>query len=110
MGMTQTFKIESKQQADDGIGGFNEFWMLFQEVEGYLDLVNGTDLNTTQQAFIEESTHVLVIPNFVAGINDDMRVMDKSKRIYSITYADDPVGQHHHNEVYCKYIGVDNNE
>lgn len=100
------FTIEHKKQIDDGIGGFIDAWKEFETVYGYIDLVTGTNLNTVQNAFIEQSTHILIIPEFTQGITDDMRVVDDNKRYYSITYADDPMGIGHHNEVYCKFGGV----
>ena len=102
----QTFEIEVMAQVDDGIGGFIEDWAPFKTVQGYLDLITGTDLNTLQNAFTEQSTHVLIIPQFTTDITDKMRVVDSQNRYYTITYADDPIGQHHHNELYVKYGGV----
>lgn len=102
----QTFGIEVMTQVDDGIGGFTENWAPFKTVQGYLDLITGTDLNTLQNAFTEQSTHVLIIPKFTTGITDKMRVVDSQNRYYTITYADDPVGVGHHNELYIKFGGV----
>lgn len=102
----QTFEIEVMAQVDDGIGGFTENWAPFKTVQGYLDLITGTDLNTLQNAFTEQSTHVLIVPQFTDGITDKMRVVDNQNRYYTITYADNPVGQHHHNELYVKYGGA----
>lgn len=104
--MQQTFTIQQFSQVDDGIGGYIEDWAMFKTVKGYLDLVTGTDLNSVQNAIIEQSTHVVIIPIFTTGITDKMRIVDVDNRWYSITYADDPVGQHHHNELYVKYGGV----
>lgn len=104
-----TFEIQQKTQVDDGIGGLIEDWTGFRTVQGYIDLVTGTDLTTAQNAFAEQSTHMLVIPSYLAGITDDMRVVDESGRYYSITYPDDPMGVGHHNEVYCKFSGVIDN-
>lgn len=101
-----SFVIQHKAQVDDGIGGYTESWTTFKEVEGYIDLVTGTDLTTAQNAFSEQSTHMLVIPSYTTGITDDMRVIDENGRYYSVTYADDPMGVCHHNEVYCKFSGV----
>lgn len=101
-----TIQIQKLTQIDDGIGGYIEDWTLFKEVQGYLDLVTGTDLNSVQNAIIEQSTHLLIIPEYTEGVTDKMRVVDKNKRYYTITYADDPMGMHHHNEIYCKFGGV----
>ena len=102
------FLIQAKTQADDGIGGFTEDWSDLKEVFGYLDLVTGTDLNSVQNAIIEQSTHVLILPEFISLVTADMRIVDDQKRFYLITYADDPMGVHHHNELYCKFGGVIN--
>jgi hypothetical protein len=104
--MMQEFTIQEKAEVDDGIGGLKLDWGEFESVEGYIDLITGTDQNTVQNAITEQSTHVLIIPNFTPGITDDMRVVDSNSRYYSITYADDPVGQGHHNELYLIYGGV----
>lgn len=101
-----SFNIQNKTQVPDGIAGFKENWTLFKQVEGYIDLVTGTDLNNTQNAFIEQSTHILIIPVFTEGITDDMRIVDEDNRYYNITYPDDPMSVHHHNEIYCKFGGV----
>ena len=100
------FLIQAKTQADDGIGGFTEDWSDLKEVFGYLDLVTGTDLNSVQNAIIEQSTHVLILPEFISWVTAEMRIVDSLKRYYTITYADDPMGVHHHNELYCKFGGV----
>ena len=100
------FLIQAKTQADDGIGGFTEDWSDLKEVFGYLDLVTGTDMNNVQNAIIEQSTHVLILPEFISWVTADMRIVDSLKRYYTITYADDPMGIHHHNELYCKFGGV----
>ena len=102
------FLIQAKTQADDGIGGFTDDWSDLKEVFGYLDLVTGTDLNSVQNAIIEQSTHVLILPEFISWVTADMRIVDDQKRFYLITYADDPMGVHHHNELYCKFGGVIN--
>lgn len=100
------FIIQARTQVDDDIGGFKEDWNDLNEVFGYLDLATGTDLNNVQNAIIEQSTHVLILPEFISWVTADMRIVDDQKRFYLITYADDPMGVHHHNELYCKFGGV----
>lgn len=101
----QTLVLQAKKQKSDGIGGFTETWDDLRAVSGYLDLLQGTDENTIQQAFIEQSTHVAVLPKYEPGITDAMRIVDETGRFYEITYVDDPVGVHHHTELYLKYGG-----
>lgn len=100
------FMIQHKAQVDDGLGGFTENWKTFNTVDGYIDFITGTDRNMVQNAFVEDSTHVLIIPDYTQGITDNMRVVDKDNRYYSITYSDNPVGVNHHNEIYLTYGGV----
>lgn len=100
------FRIQQKTQEPDGIGGFSETWDDMPDVSGYLDMLTGSDLNSAQNAFIEQSTHILIIPEYTEWITDQMRIVDLDGRIYDITYSDNPVGLNHHNEVYCKFGGV----
>lgn len=102
----QSFRIEVATRTDDGLGAITVTWGLFKTVEGYIDLLTGTDLNALQNSYMEQSTHVLIIPSFTEGITDEMRVVDGVGRMYTITYADDPVGQGHHNELYLTFGGV----
>lgn len=95
------FRIQEYISNDDFEG-----WSHLITVEGYIDMISGTDLNTIQNAITEQSTHILIIPSYTEGITDDMRVIDKDNRFYTITYSDNPVGQNHHNEIYLKYGGV----
>lgn len=105
MGLTN-FVIQKSVSADDGIGGHVKAWQSFKTVEGYLDFLTGTDLATKQNAIVEESTHLLILPVFTSGITDKMRVVDSEQHFYDITYADDPMGLHHHNEIYLTFGGV----
>lgn len=102
----QKLKAQHKAQVDDGIGGFIESWSDYKSFDGYIDLLQGSDLNNAQNAFTEESTHVLIIPEYQTGITDKMRIMEESGRWYEITYIDDPVNVQHHNELYLKFGGV----
>jgi SPP1 family predicted phage head-tail adaptor len=102
----QTFVAQSRTQTDDGIGGLTATWTDAVEFNGYLDLVTGTDLNNVQNAYTEDSTHVLVIPKYRDELTDNMRVVDASGRFYHINYVDNPVGMNHHIELYLTFGGV----
>lgn len=104
----QLFNLLKKSQVDDGIGGFKEGWALGASISGYLDLITGTNESNVQNASIESSTHILIIPNIPNGleITDQMRISDGEGRWYVVTYVDDPLGQHHHLEIYLTYGGV----
>ena len=102
------FTIQSNVAIDNLIGGVTRTWAKSMEVFGYIDLLTGSDDATLQDAFLEQSTHVLIIPEYVSGITDQMRVLKDDGRWYEITYVDDPMDQHHHIEVFLKYGGVVN--
>lgn len=100
-----TFSIMQKARIDDGIGGFTYSFTKLKDVQGYIDLMNGTDLATKQNALIQESTHLAIIPDFTQGmgITADMELIDDMGKTYVITYADDPVNAHHHWELYLTF-------
>ncbi|MGR8822491.1 phage head completion protein [Leuconostoc citreum] len=101
----RSFTIQQSIDKETSIGDIMPFWDDFGYVNGYLDLLAGTDINTSQNAMMEQSTHILIVPslpNFV--ITDKMRIVDE-KKYYSVTYVDDPVSQHHHLELYLTFGG-----
>lgn len=92
--------IQKVKYKSDGMGGtLPDGYETFAVVDGVLDLLDGTDRNSTQNAVTEDSTHVLVILDYIEGITDNMRVVDENYRVYDITYSDNPAGQNNHNEV-----------
>ena len=100
------FLLQTRVLVDDGIGGVEEDWMDYITILGYLDMLSGTDLPAggLNNAYVEESTHVLIIPDIPPeAIDDSMRVVEGTDRFYDITYVDNPVGVDHHLEVYLRY-------
>lgn len=102
----RTLIVQLKMQLEDGIGGVVETWVNFTTLFGYIDLVTGTNQNSAQNAILEQSTHLVIIPEYTDDPTDQMRIIDTSGRWYAITYVDDPMGVHHHLEIYCRYGGV----
>lgn len=93
--------IQKVKYKSDGAGGkLPDGYETFEVVYGVLDFLSGTDRNTVQNAVTEDSTHVLVILDYIDGITDNMRVVDENYRVYDITYSDNPAGQNNHNELY----------
>ena len=101
----ETFSIMQKDRVDDGIGGFTTGTSKLKDVNGYIDLINGTDLAIKQNALVQESTHVAILPFFSQGIGitADMELIDDMGKTYVITYVDDPVNAHHHWELYLTF-------
>lgn len=97
--------IQKSLEQETSIGDFVPVWSDLGTVSGYIDLLAGTDLNYAQNAIMEQSTHICILPNLHNfEITDKMRLVDDDK-YYSITYVDDPVGQHHHLELYLTFGG-----
>lgn len=99
--------VQTNQETDDGIGGITTAWVDGVTLSGYIDMVNGSDLPTgvTGNAFIENSTHVAIIPDGTPGqVTDNDRIICRG-RVYDVTFVDDPVGIGHHLEVYLRYSG-----
>lgn len=100
----QTFRAQKRKETTDGLGGSDETWgYTLSPIRGYLDMSSGTDKNGAHFAEVEQSTHILIIPDYFEGLTDDMRIVDSKGRAYQITYVDDPVGIGHHLEVYLEY-------
>lgn len=98
------YLIQEENTKSDGMGGIiSTGYKKFDIVNGLLDLSNGSDQNNIQNAVIENSTHILVILDYVEGITDDMRIVDEDGRVYEITYSDDPAAQGNHNELYLTF-------
>lgn len=105
--MQQSFKVQANDCVPDGEGGFITGWQEVDELQGYLDLVSGSNQNQfIHNAQIEESTHVLIVPSYKEGITDKMRIVDSKNRAYQITYVDDPVGIGHHLEIHLSFSEV----
>lgn len=103
----QLFNLQKKEQILDGIGGFDHAWSTSNELRGYLDLIAGNNQPSIQNASIESSTHVLIVPDYPSyTVTDKMRIVDSANRWYTITYVDDPVGQGRHLELYLTFGGV----
>lgn len=92
--------IQETAFVSDGMGGKVPDGHADKEVVyGVLDLLSGSDRSSTDNSLTENSTHVLVILDYVPDITDNMRVVDADFRVYDITYSDNPAGQNHHNEL-----------
>jgi hypothetical protein len=104
----QTLTVFSQTATDDGLGGVEKTWHEQSALKGYVDLLQGTNLPNgavgRDKAFIEESTHVAIITEWNEVPKDYNRLRDEQGKVYEITYADDPVGVHHHLELYLRFI------
>lgn len=97
-----SFNIERYSEESDGIGGVTQDWKQHTTGYGYVDMLTGRE-TTTQNAFTEESTHVLVTDTACYDIEKADRVVYNEEN-YEITFVDNPLGIGHHLEIYLKRV------
>ena len=98
------FKYMLAKRTVDGLGGYEvDLVDTGKRLLGYLDLMSGTNKSMgSHNAVIEQSTHVLIVPDFRNDLSDDGYIVDESGRVYSITFIDNPVGVNHHLEIFLE--------
>ncbi|NFP92411.1 phage head completion protein [Clostridium sporogenes] len=98
-----SFSVMGINKKDNGIGGFIEEDGELFKIQGYIDLLTGDEISTNN-SFIQESTHIL-ITDFREDINTKYWIVDSKNNRYDITLVDDPVSMHDHLEIYLKFMG-----
>lgn len=98
------YSVWGNTQTDNGIGGFIVKPQELFKIRGYLDLISG-DERATNNAFIEESTHILIADYRKDIKAKDNWILDEEDNKYDITLVDDPLKLHHHLEIYLKFAG-----
>ncbi len=103
----KTFIIYKTTQTPDGKGGFIENSIKESQIEGYIDMLSGSnETSSINNAFIEKSTHIIITKDITTLITDKHTIVDSYGREYEVTYVDNPVDLSHHREIYLKYMGV----
>lgn len=100
------FQVTRLKKVDNGIGGFVETPIDLFVIQGYLDMLSGNE-GTTFNAFLNESTHVL-LTDYRDDLNTKCVLKDDKGNTFNITFIDDPVGLNDHLEVYLKHVGDGN--
>ena len=126
--------IISKEQ--NLIGEKESEWIDIAFVKGFLDLSGGDSKYTVYSAKIQESTHIFICDCkafiglagewqwdpfcFENGVISNAKLGEKvditsenariliDNHVYDIMLIDDPMGLHHHFEIYLKYVGGQN--
>lgn len=100
------FSIQRREQ--NGENRLGEPIFEFSELtklEGYLDLMTGSDLPNDQNSFIEESSHIFITFDLTEEIKaEDVLKDEKTGLEYEITFVDNVMGLGHHFEIYCKRV------
>lgn len=72
-----------------------------------MDLLSG-DEKTSNNSFMEESTHIL-LTDYRNDINSKEHwLVDENSNRFEITLVDDPINLHKHLEIYLKFTGDKN--
>lgn len=98
------YTVWGNTRIDNGIGGHTETPKELFSINGYLDLITG-DERITYNAFMEESTHVLLTDYRTDIKRKEHWITDDNGNRYDITLVDDPVNMHKHLEIYLKFVG-----
>lgn len=76
----------------------------FQTVNGYLDMVTGSDEQTYQNSLIATSQQILITEGLPEKeiLTTDRILNPRTKQEFEITYVDDIMEQADRLEIYCK--------
>lgn len=102
-----TADIQISTASKNELGENIPSWATLHSHEGFLDLSSGDSKYTTNNAKIQESTHVFICDYFEL----DKRIKAENSRvvidgqIYDVMLIDDPMNLHKHLEIYLKFTG-----
>lgn len=72
-------------------------------LNGWLDMLTGSDEQTYQNSLLATSSHVFITEDMSFAIETTDRLKDVRTGIeYEITYVDDVMGLFDHYEIFCK--------
>lgn len=80
-----------------------EEWTSLYKIDGYMDMLSGDEAMSTN-AFIQESSHVLITWDVEKTITNRDQIQDLSGQLFEITYVDNPMGLGKMYEIYCKKV------
>ncbi|MEK5486797.1 hypothetical protein [Lysinibacillus sp. FSL M8-0355] len=72
-------------------------------VSGVIDLLSG-GVNLKAMKMVEESTHILICGVDDIQIGDYVTCNGNTKRVYEVTFVDNPMNRNHHLEVELKFL------
>lgn len=96
-------KLEKGQtnQLGEPVAHFKES----EKVNGWLDLITGSDEQNYQNSMIPTSSHIFITEDLSVSITTEDKIRDLStSQEYEITFVDDVMGLGHHMEIYCKKV------
>ena len=110
IGGNKTAIFQTKGVTQNDIGEDVDTWVDVKTVVGWLDLQSGDSTITTQNAKVQESTHIFVCGYFKPeGISPENSRMIVDSQVYEIKLIDNPMNMNEHLEIYLKCLGGDAN-
>lgn len=92
-----------KQVGENNLGEPIFDYDTFKTLDGWLDLLSGSDEQQYQNSMLATSTHIFITEDTSDEILNTDRLYDVKNEIeYEITYPDNVMGLNHHYEIYCK--------
>ena len=102
--------IQTRGVTQNEIGEDVNAWIPKKSVVGWLDLMNGDSPTASQNAKIQESTHVFICDYFKPeGITPENSRMIVDDQVYEVKLIDNPMNMNQHLEIYLSYQGGDVN-
>lgn len=98
------FKI-LREKASDKLDELNDSVYEYQvigEINGWLDLITGSDEQAYQNSLIPTSSHIFLSEDMSVEIETTDRIVDCKNIEYEITFVDNVMGLNDHYEIYCK--------
>lgn len=78
-------------------------YKVVHELDGWLDLINGSDEQQFQNSLLETSSHVFLSEDMSFKIESTDRIKNtRTGIVFEITYVDDVMELTDHYEIYCK--------
>lgn len=98
--------IQTRGVVQNDIGEDVNTWSDAKSVAGFLDLISGDSDVITQNAKIQESTHVFLCDYFRPdGIYPENSRMIIDGMAYEVKLIDDPMLLNQHLEIYLNFVG-----
>lgn len=99
-----TLMIETVKRVPDEFGGFKEELVASHELEGVLDLMTHNPFTSNVMHVADTSTHIFILDYFddYGDVLKAGQTLKDGNKAYRVVYADNPLNENYHLEVYLK--------
>lgn len=105
-------KLQKRSGTVNAIGEMEESWEDSLTIKGWLDLSGGDSKYNSNDAKIQESTHIFLMEymNIPAELTAENTRLLINGKTYDVMLIDDPMERHRQIEIYLKYTGGQDGE